>query len=98
MVLDGLGIGRETFLQFIKTERPTYPQLETWILKQKGGKLDQAAVEKLNASIRGYNHDEKTRKNILAANGISDQGTILDAVNLNNLDDWKEFHAAALQK
>lgn len=97
MVLDGLGLDREAFLQYIKTQRPTYPQLESWILKQKGGKLDKAAVEKLNAAIRGYNHDENTRKGILSASGIPDEGKILDAINLNNIDDWQEFHAAALK-
>jgi hypothetical protein len=97
MVLDGLGLSREAFLQFIKTESPTYPQLEAWVLKQKGGKLDKAAVEKLNASIRGYIHDEGTRKSILQANALSDNGQILDAVNLNNLDDWKEFHNTILK-
>ena len=27
------------------------------------------------------------------ASGIDDDGSILDAVNLNNLDDWYELHA-----
>ena len=97
MVLDGLGLDRQKFLNFIKTDRPTYPQVEAWILNQKGGKLERAAVEKLNAAIRGYNHDDQTRKSILGANGIPDDGSIRDAVNLNNLDDWKEFHTAALK-
>ena len=96
MVLDGLGIDREAFLKFIKSEKPTYPQLESWVLKQKGGKLDKAAVEKLNSSIRGYIHDDNTRKNILNANQLPDTGSIKDAINLNNLDDWKEVHAAYL--
>jgi hypothetical protein len=97
MVLDGLGLNRDAFLQFIKTENPTYPQLEAWVLKQKGGKLDKAAVEKLNTAIRGYIHDEGTRKSILQANALADNGQILDAVNLNNLDDWKEFHNTLLK-
>ena len=98
MVIDGLGLNRDAVLNFIKTERPTYPQFEAWILKQKGGKLDKAAVEKLNGAIRGYNHDDATRKSILSANGISDDGHApKDAVNLNNLDDWKEFHEAVLK-
>ncbi len=97
MVLDGLGLNREEFLGFIKAEKPTYPQAEIWILKKKGGKLDKAAVEKLNAAIRGYNHDDATRTSILGANGIPDNGTIKDAVNLNNIDDWKELHSACLK-
>jgi hypothetical protein len=94
MVLDGLGLEREKTLKYISEKLPTYPQFEKWILEQKGGKLDKAAVDKLNAAIRGYNHDDGTRGSILSAAGIRDDKTILDAVNLNNLDDWTEFHAS----
>jgi hypothetical protein len=52
----------------------------------------------LNAAIRGYNHDDATRKSILGANGLPDDGNApKDAVNLNNLDDWAEFHQAVLR-
>lgn len=92
MVLDGLGLDREEFLNYIKESRPTYPELEAWILKKKGGSLDTEAVRKLNAAIVGYIHDDETRKAILSENGIEDTGNIKDAVSLNNLDDWKAFH------
>jgi len=97
MVIDGIGLTRDALTNFIKTSRPTYPQLEAWIKKQPGVKLDKGTVEKLNASIRGYIHDDATRKSILGANGIpEDASAPRDAVNLNNLDDWKEFHQAEL--
>jgi hypothetical protein len=98
MVIDGLGLKNDAVVNFIKTSRPTYPQFESWIKKQPGVRLDKASVEKLNASIRGYIHDDATRKSILGANGIPDDTTApRDAVNLNNLDDWKEFHDAELK-
>ncbi|MHB8521513.1 MAG: DUF5069 domain-containing protein [Limisphaerales bacterium] len=97
MVIDGLGLNRDAVLNFLKTSRPTYPQFEAWIKKQPGAKLDKAAIGKLNAAISGYIHDDETRKSILSANGIPDDASAArDAVNLNNLDDWKEFHAAEL--
>lgn len=92
MVLDGLGLDRAETLAFLKTI-PTYFAFEKWILGKKGGKLDAQAVEKLNAAIRGYHHDDATRKSVLSAAGIEDTGTFKDAVNLNNFDDWTEFHA-----
>jgi len=92
MVLDGLGIDKGAFEEFMKS-KPTYPKLEAWVLEQKGGSLDKDAVTKLNASIVGYNHDDDTRKEILGASNIADDGSILDAINLNNLDDWQCFHA-----
>ena len=84
MVLDGLGLDKES----------TYPEFEGWVLEQSGGSLDQDAVDELNSAILGYNHDDETRQSILSASGIGDDGSILDAVNLNNLDDWYEFHAS----
>jgi len=98
MVVDGLGLNRDAVINFIKASRPTYPQFESWVKKQPGVKLDKASVEKLNASIRGYIHDDATRKSILGASGIPDDATApRDAVNLNNLDDWKEFYDAELK-
>ena len=98
MVIDGLGLNREKVIEFVRTQRPTYPQFEDWIKKQPGVKLDKDSIEKLNASITGYNHDDGTRKGILSANGIPDSGDVPhDAVNLNNLDDWKEFYDAELK-
>jgi hypothetical protein len=96
MVLDALGLDREEFLAFIKDRKPSYPETEVWVLQKKGGHLDAEAVRKLNAAIAGYIHDDATRKAILAENNIEDNGTIKDAVNLNNLDDWKAFHRDVL--
>ena len=58
--------------------------------------LNADSVAKHNAAVAGYIHDDATRQSILTANGISgDQPK--DAVNLNNLDDWFEFHQAVLK-
>jgi len=98
MVLDALGLNKDAVVGFIKTQRPTYPQFEAWIKKQPGVKLDKASIDKLNGGIRGYIHDDGTRKGILGACGIADEPTApRDAVNLNNLDDWYEFHQAVLK-
>ena len=98
MVIDGLGLQRDAVLAFIKDKRPTYPQFEAWVKQQPGVKLDKASIEKLNSAIRGYIHDDDTRKSILGANGLPDDANApKDAVNLNNLDDWKEFHEAVLK-
>ncbi len=95
MVLDGLGIDKAAFVEFMKS-KPTYPALEAWIREQPGVKLDAASVAALNDSITGYQHRDEVRREILAANGIEDDGSITDAVNLNNLDDWHAFHAQVI--
>src|SRR4030095_13132526 len=61
MVLDALGLKSDAVIDYIKTEKPTYPQFESWIKKQPGVKLDKASIEKLNASLRGYIHDDGAR-------------------------------------
>jgi hypothetical protein len=96
MVISGLGLNRDAVLNFIKTNKPTYPQFEAWVKSQPGVKLDKAGIDKLNSSIVGYIHDDGTRKEILGASGLPD-GSPRDAVNLNNLDDWQAFHAAVLK-
>ncbi len=96
MVLNGLGLDREAFLNFINEKKPTYFETEAWILEQKGGSLDQAAVKELNDSITGFIHAEDTRTEILDCCGLDHEGACRDAVNLNNLDDWKIFHDSTL--
>ena len=98
MTINALGLNADAVKQFITQSRPTYPQFEAWVKQQPGVKLDKGTVEKLNAAIRGYNHDDGTRKSILSSNGLPDDaGAFKDAINLNNLDDWKEFHDAVLK-
>ena len=50
MVLDGLGLDKDAFIALMQT-KPTYTQLEAWVLEQSGGALDADAVTKLNDSI-----------------------------------------------
>jgi len=97
MTLDALGLDRDGFLAYIKENKPSYTECEKWILDQKGGSLDSAAVDAHNAAVVGYNHDDATRGAILSAVGIEDTGAILDAVNLNNLEDWQDFYAAEIK-
>lgn len=96
MVLDGLGIDKAEFESYIASSRPSYPQLEAWILSKKGGKIDSTAVSTLNSAIAGYNHTDEVRGSILGACNVPDTGNIKDAINLNNLDDWQAFHKEEL--
>ncbi|MGD1979523.1 MAG: DUF5069 domain-containing protein [Akkermansiaceae bacterium] len=96
MTLDALGIDADTFLAYIREKKPTYTQCEQWILDQKGGTLDTAAIDAHNAAVVGYNHSDEVRQGILEAVGIADTGAILDAINLNNLEDWQDFHSAEI--
>ena len=95
MVINGLGLKADAVRAYITNDKPTYPQFEAWIQGQDGATLDADSIGTLNVSIPGYNHDDATRQGILSANGLPD-GDPQDAVNLNNLDDWLEFHSAEI--
>src|SRR6266480_5948074 len=96
MTLAALGLDEQAVRDYIKQNKPTYPQFENWV-KKNAKSLTQEAIEKHNAAVRGYNTDEATRKGILTANSIGDDASApRDAVSLNNLDDWYEFHQLVL--
>jgi hypothetical protein len=97
MTCAALGLDEQAVKNYIKQNKPTYPQFEAWV-KKNAKSLTREAVEKHNAAVRGYNHDDATRQGILGSCGIGDGASApKDAVNLNNLDDWYEFHRAVLK-
>jgi hypothetical protein len=98
MVLGALGLDTEAVRKFIVEQHPTYPQFEAWIHKQPDVNLTPGNIHQLNVSIAGYIHTPDVRTSILSANGIPDNGTVKpDAISLNDLDDWLEFHHAVLK-
>ena len=90
----GLKIDRDRAIAFVEGNLPTYPQFEAWILEPWSGKFPASEIEASNAAIRGYNHEDGTRGEILSAAGISDAGSILDAVNLNTLVGCAKYQTA----
>ncbi len=94
MTLDALGVDRDALVTFVAGNKPTYVQFEKFIA-ENATNLNASSVAELNAAITGYQHADETRQSILAAAGLPD-GKPTDAINLNNLDDWQEFHASEL--
>ena len=97
MTCAALGLDEQAVKDYIRKNKPNYPEFEAWV-KKNAKSLTREAVEKHNAAVRGYNHDDETRGSILGACGIADNVTApKDGVSLNNLDDWYEFHQAVLR-
>jgi len=97
MTCAALGLEEQAVKDYIKQNKPTYPEFEAWV-KKNAKSLNRDAIEKHNAAVRGYIHDDETRKGVLGASGIVDDAAApKDAVNLNNLDDWYEFHQVVLR-
>ena len=96
MTCAALGLDEQKVKDYIRQNKPSYTQFEDWV--KQNGKIDRAAIEKHNEAVRGYHHDDDTRSGILSGCGLSDEKcSYRDAVNLNNLDDWQEFHKAVLR-
>ena len=97
MTCAALGLDPEAVKSFIKASKPTYTAFEAWV-RQNGKKLSKADIQRHNLAILGYCHDDATRKGILSASGLPDDGSVLPgAIDLNNIDDWFEFHQAVLK-
>jgi Domain of unknown function (DUF5069) len=97
MTCAALGLDEQAVKDYIRQNKPTYTQFEAWVEKNATS-LTPEAIEKHNAAVRGYIHDDETRERILGACAVSgDASPAKDAVNLNNLDDWQEFHQAVLK-
>jgi len=94
MVINALGLEAEAVRSYITNEKPTYTQFEAWISAQDGATLGDDDISKINSDIAGYNHDGETKAGILGACGLESGAD--DAVNLNNLEDWQDFHAAEI--
>src|SRR5438552_9182676 len=55
MTLAALGLEEQAVRDYIKTNKPTYPQFEAWVNKNANA-LTRDAIDKHNAAVRGYNH------------------------------------------
>ena len=94
MVLDGLSVDRDAALDFLKSNIPTYPQFEQWVVDQNGGSIDQSVVDASNAAITGYEHGDDIVSAISDAAATNADHAIKDAVTLNALEDWNDIHAS----
>src|SRR5438132_2359889 len=57
MTLAVLGLDEQAVRNYIKQNKPTYPELEVWV-KKNAKSLTREAIKKHNASVRGYDADD----------------------------------------
>ena len=93
MVLEGLKIDPDKAREFIVQERPTYLEFERWIKSQPGVDVSPGNIAEINAQVIGRRKSEASRRKILTANGLPDDGSITGSIMLNDLDDWQSVHA-----
>lgn len=94
MTVNALRVTPEETVAFVKEKRPTYPEFVKG-LKEKGANFSKENIEKHNAAISRYNHDDATVHGVLAANGLTaEEAPFKDACTVNFVDDLKELHTA----
>src|ERR1041384_3898604 len=74
MTCAALGLDEQAVKDYIKQNKPTYPEFEAWV-KKNANSLNRDAIEKHNAAVRGYIHDDETRKGVLGVCGIADDAS-----------------------
>lgn len=92
-VLEVLKLNKEITLSYLREEMPNYLQFEAWILKEKGGELNQKLIKEWNGSLRTRRHIQPEKiKETYADIGFEIGQTLDSAVILNSLQDWQLFH------
>src|SRR5204862_3070000 len=74
MTLSVLGLEEQAVRDYIKQNKPSYPEFEAWV-KKTAKSLNRGAIEKHNDAVRGYIHDDETRKGVLGACDIGDDAS-----------------------
>jgi hypothetical protein len=92
MTLSVLGLSKDEVISYVRSEQPTYVAFELWVLQKNGGSIHRGQVQRHNQAILTYNHSDAAAAEMRANLGLLDN-SIRDAVTLNMLDDFDEFHA-----
>jgi hypothetical protein len=79
-------------LAFLQSELPTYLEYEAWVLEQVGGGLEPERVEAANRAILGHELEEAERLEFLQELGLPAETTAWGTAELEQLDDWAQFH------
>jgi hypothetical protein len=90
-LLKHFGIAEPTLTAYVKAELPTYTQFEDWFCKT-AARRDPATVHFHNEFIRTRQKSEEAAAENRAYIGI-DAPELRHGLTLNNLEDWKAFHA-----
>ena len=91
VVLEGLGLDRERVLAFLD-KVPTYAAFEAWVVQELGGSVPQEKIQQVNDYILGREFPENRRREILRGAGFTGDEDVRVGIQLNQLDDWAEFH------
>ena len=98
MLLKAVGIGSQAAIAFVRESQPTYLAFEAWIRENAAPySLSAAAVERLNDQILSILKPEPWRSEMLDTLGLPKDDKEWHATDLNDQEDWQDFHLALLE-
>jgi hypothetical protein len=96
VIEETLGLDRLRTIEFVRDEQPDYLGFEAWVVNELGGNRDDDAIAAWNKSIRNRIHKEGKRTEILSAISLPDDGSLISAVVLNQIEDWHFAHTSLI--
>ena len=96
MTINNLNLDKMKLVDFVRTNRPKYMELEQWVIDQNGGKISPETIQKHNDAIRSYEHADDLAAEMRKSAGISN-ADLKDAVTLNKVEDLDELHRQVTQ-
>jgi hypothetical protein len=96
VIEETLGLDRLRTIEYVRDEQPDYLGFEAWVVNELGGSRDDDAIAAWNKSIRNRIHKEGKRTEILSAISLPDDGSLISAVVLNQIEDWHFAHTSLI--
>ncbi len=98
MLLQALGIDSEAAIAFVRESQPSYLAFEAWVRESAApDNLTAEAIKQFNDQILSIAKPEPWHSEMLDTLGIPKDGKQWLATDLNDLEDWQDFHQALLE-
>ena len=97
MLLNALGVDSKAAVAFVRESQPTYLAFEAWVKENAAAdNLTAEAIKAFNDQILSIAKPEPWHSEMLDTLGIPKDGKEWLATDLNDLEDWQDFHQALL--
>ena len=98
MLLETLGIDLEAAVAFVRESQPTYLAFEAWVRENAApDSITPEAIERFNNQILTIPKPEPWHSEMLDTLGLPRDEKEWLATDLNDLEDWQDYHLALLK-
>jgi hypothetical protein len=98
MLLEALGISSGAAVTFMHESQPSYVAFEAWVRENAGpDSLTPEAIGRINDQILSTAKPEPWRSETLETLGLPKDDAEWLGTDLNDLEDWQDFHLELLE-